>query len=143
MKSSNFLKNNLSSNALLFLLVFNLVYLIHGFGELYQAHGYNEIDHFVTNIRKGVSSFKIDIAVMYEESCRKFSTGYNTSLCENLDDVPMCCLGLIGDIGPVPYANKPFNTTINFIKTLNDETFLGHLKNLGEDLLIQLDTGRW
>ena len=118
----------------------NLVGNSYQFADNYLAHGFNELDLLLVNLKKGVSMYKIDIAFVWENSCAKFSTGFNEDLCVLGDnDVRYCCQGLMGDTSSIPYQHKKFNTTDDFLNIIQSDEFIAYEKRLGKTMYIQVD----
>jgi hypothetical protein len=111
------------------------------FAERYNAHSFNELGVFHNNVRKGIHMHKIDIAYIYQDDCIK-NTAHpiNTKLCTVIKDLPTCCLGLVGDVGSVPFFwQHPFNTTDELINLTNQPDFKENLRLLNKTLYIQLE----
>jgi len=84
------------------------------------------------NLQKGVWMHKIDFALIFEESCKYYTSTYNKEDCIVIDDIPLCFIGLMGDRSPIPMLSNTFNNTYEFLDLFNDYGFIKNVKKLGK-----------
>jgi hypothetical protein len=94
-------------------------------------------------VKKGATLFKFDLSLIFEESCKHFTSKYDPKDCQTVHEINVCCIGLVGDTSSIPFMNNVFNNTYELLEVFADKNFQQSVQNLNKTLGVQLDIQPW